>query len=170
MRRADDDILDGLSPADAEATRSILAQLRALPDEGTEPDWAAMQKSIGLAVGDAVPRPWWSISWRWALPVVACATAAIAIVVMTRPDAEPSPVAHVEAPRPIEAPREAAPVIYLDGEALDVEKIDPAVLDDLDTPNIADEDNLLPNDQWVDQLDDRALGHAERVLAKRKKS
>jgi hypothetical protein len=163
-----------MSTVDAKATRDILAQLRALPEAAHEPDWAAMERSIGRAVGEKVPRPWWSISWRWALPVVACGAAAIAIVMVTRPDAPtaPAPIAHrVELPKPTTEPvHEAAPMVYLDGEAMDIDKIDPSVLDDLETPDIANEDNLLPTDHWVDQLDDRALDRAERVLAKRKKS
>ncbi len=160
------------SPAELAATRAILGELRAMsPESTTEPDWAAMERSISLTVGQRIPRPWWSISWRWALPVIACATAAIAIVVATRPDTTAEPVAHVQAPKPVaEHPNSDAPMVYLDGEATDIDAVDPAALDDLEeTPDIADEENLIPNDHWIDQLDDRALDRAEQML-KRKKS
>ena len=166
-----------LDPAAAEATRALLGQLRAMPDvAGAEPDWTAMARSISLAVGPRVPRPWWRSSWRWALPLAACG-AAVAIVLALRPGDAPAPIAHVEAPRP--APVEPAahapaplvdlsPLVYLDGAATSIDAIDPAVLDEPDV--VADEDNLLPTEQWIDRLDDRALDRAELVLAKRKKS
>ena len=164
-----------LVPADAEATRALLGQLRALPaDTDGKPDWAAMERSISLAVGPRVPRPWWRLSWKWALPVVACG-AALAVVLAigaSRPEpAAPAPVAHTEpppAPAPVEA-APAAPLVYLDGQALDIDAVDPAALDDGD-PVVADEDSLLPTEQWIDRLDDRALDRAEHLLAKRKKS
>src|SRR4051812_39433380 len=54
--------------ADQAAVRALLDQLRALPHEGSEPDWVAMERSIRQAVGDAVPRPWWR-NWRWLAPL-----------------------------------------------------------------------------------------------------
>src|SRR5215467_11575933 len=65
---------------DAEATRGMLDQLRALPHEGVEPDWNKLESAIRDAVGPTVPRPWWR-NWRWLAPIGAfAATAAIAIV------------------------------------------------------------------------------------------
>jgi hypothetical protein len=158
------------SPAELEATRALLGKLRAMPPASSEPDWTAMERSISLAVGQRIPRPWWSISWRWAAPVIACAAAAIAIVVVTRPDTVAEPVAHVQTPKPTVEHPDSAPMVYLDGEATDIDAVDPAALDDLEeTPDIADEENLIPNDHWIDQLDDRALDRAEQML-KRKKS
>src|SRR5690349_1729368 len=56
--------------ADAAAVHGLLDQLRALPPSGgDEPDWAAMERSIRLAV-DAVPsRPWWR-RWQWLVPAM----------------------------------------------------------------------------------------------------
>jgi len=158
-----------LVPGEAEATRALLGQLRTLPTASAEPDWAAMERAISLAVGPRVPRPWWRLSWKWALPVVACAAAG-AIVLALRPTETPAPVAHVEATAPVEPTvHPTTPLVYLDGEALDIDAVDPAVLDEPD-PVVADEDSLLPTEQWIDRLDDRALDRAELVLAKRKKS
>jgi hypothetical protein len=162
-----------LDPAAADATRAVLGQLRALPaDTGDEPDWTAMERSISLAVGQRVPRPWWRWSWKWALPVVACGAALAVVLAVSRPEpAAPTPVAHAEPPKPapVETPAPAAPLVYLDGQALDIDAVDPAALDDAD-PVVADEDSLLPTEQWIDRLDDRALDRAEHLLAKRKKS
>ena len=172
-----------LTPADAEATRALLGQLRALPPEGTEPDWTAMERSISIAVGPRVPRPWWSISWRWAIPVIACGATAIAVVIASRPEAGPAPLAHVESPRPVAAPAPPslaagalAPMVYLDGEAMDIEAIDaidPLEAEAMDfdgsaAADVADEDSLLGGEHWVDHLDDRALDRAERILTRPK--
>lgn len=165
-----------LVPGEADATRALLGQLRALPPAAAEPDWAAMERAISLAVGTRVPRPWWRPSWKWVLPVVACGAAAVAIGLAVRHDDAPAPLAHLDAPRPAHGvpvaradARPDAPLVYLDGETLDIDAVDPAVLDEPD-PVVADEDSLLPTEQWIDRLDDRALDRAERVLAKRKKS
>lgn len=161
-----------LDPADADATRALLGQLRSLPGAGREPDWAAMERSISLAVGTRVPRPWWRVTWKWALPVVACGAAALALVVALRPAPEPvapTATAHVEQAHPAEPAAPSAPLVYLDGEALDIDAVDPAALDDVD-PVVADEDSLLPTEGWIDRLDDRALDRAEHLLARRKKS
>jgi anti-sigma factor RsiW len=66
---ADHDELRG----EAEATRTVLDQLRSLPAEGNEPDWTALERAIREQVGPNVPRPWWR-SWRWLTPIGALAT------------------------------------------------------------------------------------------------
>src|SRR5689334_16487264 len=52
------------------ATRELLDSLRDLAPHGNEPDWSAMERAIGEAVGPTVPRPWWrSRAVRWLLPI-----------------------------------------------------------------------------------------------------
>src|SRR3712207_2707247 len=131
--RADDDIPE----LDAE-DRALVAKLRELLPEGTEPDWRAMEAAIRAQVGDDSPRPWWR-NWRWIVPVWALATTAVIAIVLMRAD-EP---ARVVAPTAIDAgaplapspapAEEAAPVaMWLDGEVIELDDVPGAALDDLD--------------------------------------
>lgn len=155
--------------ADEAEVRGLIDQLRALPPEGEEPDWAAMERSIRAAVGDRVPRPWWR-RWQWIAPASTLLTGlAVLMLVLWRqpvaPLGEPAPVRHaVSAP----APHDDVVALWLDGAEVDVdpdvapEMLDVAMGDDGD----GDEIGLLPTDDlgWVDQLDGDALSRAERWL------
>src|SRR5688572_9157503 len=57
-------------------TKAVLDQLRALPPEGVEPDWTALERAIRDEVGPTVPRSWWRPAWRWLVPATALALAA----------------------------------------------------------------------------------------------
>lgn len=152
---------DQLSPDEA----ALVASLRALPDEGTEPDWAQLERQIRLAVGPRVPTRWWR---RWMIPVGAFASLTAAAVIWLI--AHRAPVVHVPPAAPI-ARSEPAPVVettqptavYLDGEAIEVGDVDPAVLLD-DSDEFAD--GLMPASdlRWVDSLDDHALDRVEAFL------
>lgn len=163
------------------ATRDMLDQLRALPDETPSVDWAAMERAIHAEVGDDVPRRAWWFRWRFALPAFALAGAAAIIFVMTRsePGDDVSPIVFV--PNPV--PQDKTPVfeqlddrvtVYLDGT--DLEIADTAALDDaladleLGTDDAGDETSLgflEPSDlAWIDDLDDDALDRAEQALAR----
>jgi anti-sigma factor RsiW len=169
---------------DEAATRALLGQLRAMPHEGDEPDWSAMERSIRAAVGDEVPRPWWR-AWRWLVPVMSCATAAAVLLMLwsrphPRPDRDPTPrpVARGSQPAPAvpvpEAIDEAVVPLWLDGAEVDVDLSAadmlrvPGITDD-DAPGEADGDGvaLLPASdlEWVDHLDDAAMARAERWLS-----
>jgi len=174
---------DPAARTDETATRAMLDRLRAMPHEGDEPDWSAMERSIRAAVGDEVPRPWWR-AWRWLVPVMSCATAAAVLLMLwsrprTRPVREPvqAPV-RATLPAPVapdpEALDEAVLPLWLDGAEVDV---DLSAADLLRVPGIADDDApgepdgdgmaLLPASdlEWVDQLDDAGMARAERWLS-----
>jgi hypothetical protein len=160
-----------LPELDADGTRAMIDRLRALPPEGNEPDWRAMERRIAGAV-DAIKPPWWR---RFLLPtgVLAVGAAALALYLKHEPPVvhRSTPVAVVLPDAGVPAPPAEATEIWINGHLLDVGDVDPEALDDLDEPSaLADEDSLLPADDlgWVDQLDDRAIDRAEHWLEKKK--
>lgn len=198
MKTADDDLLtaylDGvaeltpeerhrvearLAELDVEGTRGMIDQLRALPPEGNEPDWRAMERRIAAAV-DAEKPAWWR-RWLVLVPVGALAIAAAALVWLHHAD-EPAPstapiaaVTHDrhDAATPLPAPAPAEPTeVWIDGTFVDVRDVDPDLLDEPDDAagDLADEDALLPPSdlRWVDQLDDHAIERAEHWLERKK--
>jgi hypothetical protein len=164
---------------DADATRALIARLRALPLEGREPNPSALAHAIHDAVGPGVPaRPWWRRA-AWLAPIGAVATIATIAVLWSRHPAEPpsppsAPIVDAGA-APSLAP---ATTLWLDGEIVDVDALDPAALDELDgdaRDALADEGDeptgeLLPTAtyDWIDRLDDRGLDRAERWLDRKK--
>jgi hypothetical protein len=165
----------------AASIKELLSELRALPPEGSEPDWAAMERSIHDAVAALPIRPWYR-RWQWLIPAMTCATAAAALAVLwTRPAAMTVSAPDLAAaqghpprttatiPEPVADPVLA---LWLDGRELvvdlsapgvgDLELPDPAPADD-----IADDASLLPfaGLAWVDHLDDAAIDRAERWLS-----
>ena len=177
--------------ADEAAVRALLGRLRALPPEGNEPDWSAMERSIRAAVGSEVPRPWWR-AWRWLVPLTSCATAAaVMLLLWSRPAAirEPvraampaAPAVPRPTPPPIERVDDAAAIVplWLDGAEVDVDltaaeilrgpeigEYDPSQPDPEATATDEDRAALLPVGSlgWVDRLDDAAIDRAERWLA-----
>lgn len=148
--------------------RALIAKIKALPDEHAEPDWTAMARNIRLAVADEKPRRRW---WLFALPALAVGGAAAILALTLHRDEPVSPVAVRHAPPvTVEEHPEPSAAVYLDGDAVDIDAVDPSALDeDLGPPDIAsDDDNLLPTDHWIDRLDDRALDHVEKILDKKK--
>jgi hypothetical protein len=180
---ADDD--DKLELDDGD--QKLIRTLRALPGEGSEPDWNALERSIREAVGPGVPRPWFK-KWQWLVPIGALAvTAAAALLWLHRPEPEPTapPQAALPAPSVTEpaATPEPAMAVWLDGKIIDLDEVDPsAILDDDDDRAaqhaLATDDGsglaggILPAGDlgWIDGLDDKALDRAEQWLEKRKKS
>ncbi len=179
-RRVERFLADPAMRAEQAATRDVLDQLRALPDETPQVDWAAMERAIHAEVGDEVPNRSFFYRWRFALPAFALAAAAaiVFLVIRSQPDDEVSPIVFV--PNPI--PDNKLPVfeqvddrvtVYLDGT--DLEIADTAELDDeladleLDDMPAVDEASLgflEPSDlAWIDDLDDDALTRAEKALA-----
>lgn len=167
--REDDDQLDA-------GDRELVAKLKALPPEGTEPDWQKLEAAIRAEVGDQAPRPWWR-NWRWIVPVWALATtAAIALVVMRGGD-EPAPQAiigpgRIDAGVVEEAPRDSTETtaMWLDGEFVE---IDDAALEqyDADARAILEGDDeasggILPvaDYSWIDSLDDEGIERADAWL------
>jgi hypothetical protein len=189
---------DPAAREEAAAVRGLLAKLRtaasasagpgepagsAEPAEPAEPDWAAMERSIRLAVGTEMPRPWWR-RWRWLAPAATFATAATAMALMWTgpgPVAGPAPQVRATAERVVrELPaRDDVVPLWLDGDEIDVDLSASELLgeagfaDDAppsDAGAVADEVQLLPSADlaWVDHLDDAALARAERWLAGKK--
>jgi hypothetical protein len=152
--------------------RGLIQRLRALPPEGDEPDWSAMERAIREAVGDAVPRPWWR-RWTAILPATTFVTAMAVLLlvlwgrgarVVEAPLAVP---AHAPAPasgHPAEPDAAGGNVVtlWLDGAEVEVDTAPVAEAPDDD----ASDDGLLPGSDlaWVDRLDDAALDRAERWL------
>ncbi len=163
---------------------ALVAKLRELPPEGVEPDWQALEAAIRAEVGNQAPRPWWR-NWRWIVPVWALATTAAVALLVTRGG---SPQTHVAAPARIDAgvvapaapehETEVVTAMWLDGEALEIDNVASAALDDIDgdarTALEPDPDvtgGILPvaDYGWIDALDDESMVVAEDWL-KRKKS
>jgi len=180
---------DADARAEAAAVQGLLDRLRTMPagDNGGEPDWAAMERSIRQAVADTPIRPWWR-RWQWLVPAMTCATAA-AVLVVVWPRTQTVPIAPPErdpvtAPAPTQVAPPAVPsapgsddgfALWLDGRVVDV---DPAampsavddVLGDLDATasgDTLDDDALLPATDlaWLESLDEVELARAERWLA-----
>lgn len=164
---------DDLDLEDGE--QQLVRQLRALPREGTEPDWAVLEREIRLAVGPQVPTSWWR-KLRWLVPAGVIVTgAAVALLVMNQRGVvgmEPttSQLVRDEVPHVVrELPSVDTTALWLDGHAVEVDDdFDPSTLyNDDGSEELADDSNaLLPVDnlQWIDSLDDRALDRAEHWL------
>jgi hypothetical protein len=187
MRNDDDD-----EPELDAAERAVVHRLRALPREGQEPDWAALERSIRDAVGPDMPKPWFK-SWRWLVPIGALAAAtAAALLWVHRPASAPesgiTPLAATTAAPQVEPEVPTAPepamAMWLDGNVIDLDGIDPsAILDDDDDrraesalatddgATAGGEGGILPAGElgWIDALDETALDRAEQWLEKRKK-
>jgi hypothetical protein len=162
------------SASDLAETRTMLDQLRGLSPEGNEPDWAAMERAIGAAVGDRVPRAWWRVHWRWLVPALACATAAaIALIVITHDTAAPTETVARITPAPVADPHAGHAFVYVDNQAIDVEDVpEKQILDGLaPTHDADDEDDGDPSligstgMAWVDQVDNAKLDRLESALA-----
>ena len=179
-RKRVDDLLarDPSLRADESATRELLGQLRELAPQGGEPDWNALERSIGDAVGD-MPVPWYQrLRWRWIVPAVTLATAAaVSMLVVHEPatakldgaivkiEPPPAPALDVDELALLSTP------LWLDGTDLEV-AIEAAELFDLEW-DLDDEEALPataellpPTDlEWIDELDGESLDRAEQFLA-----
>ena len=168
---------DPAARAEHAAVRRLLDRMRAVPPEGNEPDWSAMERAIRDAVGDRVPRPWWR-RWTAIAPLATAVAAALVLLVMWgRP---PARTAHhrvpvLERPAPAaEANGDESIALWLDGAEVDVDPAAADALVDDDDDGDASEANdvgLLPATDlaWVDKLDDEALDRAEHWLAGKEK-
>ncbi len=181
-RRVERFLAEPAMRAEHAATRDLLDQLRALPDETPSVDWAAMERAIHAEVGDEVPRRSWLFRWRFALPAFALAGAAaiLFLVVRSQDGGDVSPITFV--PNPV--PDSKLPMfeqlddrvtVYVDGtdlEIADTNELDDELaeleLADHDVPAV-DEASLgflEPTDlAWIDDLDDDDLTRAEKALA-----
>ena len=146
---------------------ALIARVRALPPEGTEPDWAQMARSISAAVGPGVPRPWWQ---RWLVPAAALATTAAVVVLWLRhPDRIATTTSYPDAAVPTaesHAPSRAAP-LWLDGHLVEMNELAPEAVDEfIDDGDDPVSDDLAPVSDlhWIDHLDDQALQRAEAWL------
>jgi len=149
---------------------ALIARIKALPPEGNEPDWQKLEAAIRAEVGDRAPVVWWR-NWKWIVPVWALATtAAVALIVLGRHH-EPTQQQHaVSVPEKRESPPTPrsitnAPAMWLDGEALNLDDVDDASLDNLDQ---AAREVLDGDDVNLEDLDDKALDDLEQWLDKEK--
>jgi len=165
--------------------RALVAKLKELPPEGTEPDWPALEAAIRAEVGDQARgvAPWWR-NWRWIVPVWALATTAVIALVVLRGTHEPEEQAIV--PSAVDAGVTAAPeqaepptttALWLDGEAVQLDDVPGSALDELDGDARA---ALAPDDEvgtgilpvtdygWLDTLDDEAMVAAEDWLNRKR--
>jgi len=160
-----------------QATRALLGALRELPREGTEPDWAAMERSISASVGPRVPRTWWRAAWRWVVPVTALAMAGAMLVLWVHDARGPAPTpALPPLATALDGGAELPPIaavdsvpLWLDGSAIDVD-LDAAELlgvDDARAPDDGEVGGLLPtaNLAAIDELSDEELASLEQWLA-----
>jgi hypothetical protein len=161
---------------DADDLRALLVDVRAEGEPSTEPAWRELDRQVRAAIATAATAtPWWR---RWfALPaMLAASTAAtIALVVIATDRGNVPmvvdaalPVADNDPPAPTVVVPAHEPGMWLDGDALALDKLDDAsaaeiefVLDDaLDVVGAVDVmydgpdyDDL----EWVDELDDDEL-------------
>ena len=174
--REDDDLpeLDG-------EDRALIDKLRDLPPEGEEPDWQKLEAAIRAQVGSAAaPRPWWR-NWRWIVPVWLLATTAVVALVVTRNHASEQHVATTTRhdagvlESPASPAAEPAPVnaMWLDGQAIDLDDVSGAALDELDgaaraalRPDDASSGGILPATDygWIDSLDDDSVARVDDWL------
>ena len=162
-------------------TRALIGKLRDLPPHGNEPDWSALEKGIGDAVGKIDPTPWYArLRWRFIVPGVALAmTAAILALVLhdpkpteqpTAPVAPIAPIAPIAKDDPADDPWFSVP-LWLDGTDLDVALEAAEMFDlewDLDEESVPATAELLPPTdlEWIDDLDTESLDRAEQFLEK----
>jgi hypothetical protein len=173
-RRVEDHLAsDASARADETATRKLLGQLRDLPPPGGSPDWAALERSIGEAVGPTVPRSWWQrFGWRLVVPCTTFASAAAILFLSIRhppPDEVSPPLARGSAihHEPPGLPDEATLQLWLDGANVEVDDLEADQLLEVPWAGDVNEEDLLPASDlaWIDELDAEALTRAESWLA-----
>ena len=169
--------------------RAIVTRLRALPDEGREPDWDRFGRELGAKLDATPAKPWWR---RWWTPTIgfglAVATAAV-FVAWPAGTAAPPDAERVAVLTPDAAPQPKVVAAVVDvlafgaeGELDDAELDDDAVVtevmaaleieadaDDEETmDDVPDEpvDGLVPDLDldWVDDLDDEDLAAIDAWL------
>lgn len=174
----DGDGASELSPAEAAATRDLLAALRDLPRPGVAPDWAALERSISEAVGPGpAPRAWWQrFTWRWAAPVLAGAVAVIALLAWPHARevaAPPTTTTTTMRPSPTAVAPDPAPhdtvALWLDGryEELASDAGELLAEPELELDALpADELRSPPADlAWLDDIDELDGEQLERAAA-----
>ena len=165
---------DGELRSEASDLRALLGELRELPAHPSEPDWSALERSIGEAVGPDVPRTWWRSRWRWIAPGLAIVSAAaILAIVLHRPDT-PVQAPEIAAPVPIEKPVRDTVALWLDGRAIEVgPSAAERALDELDDDLIESDAALVPTSgdvledpgfEFLDELDDATLEQVRAAL------
>jgi acyl transferase domain-containing protein len=164
---------DGALRRDADDVRALLGELRELPAHPSEPDWSALERSIGEAVGPEVPRSWWRRRWRWIVPALGVVTAAALLALLLhRPDT-PVNAPEIAVPQPLAPQVRDTVALWLDGRAIEVGPSTAArALDELDDDELLESDAALvptsgdvledPGFAFLDDLDDATL---ERVRA-----
>ncbi|HEY4182851.1 MAG TPA: hypothetical protein VGM90_38775 [Kofleriaceae bacterium] len=173
----------------------LVAKLRALPSEGTEPDWNQLAQRIHASLPSEVHRPWWRtlLQPRWLAPILAGAVGLGALVVIeTRSteksvphevamlhDASVEDSAHTDETDDValDTPTSADMLLWLDGAEV---AIDSAAEDVLDVDDLLlgqsterAEGLMTTDDSWVDGLDDADVAALDQWLdqqtAKKKK-
>jgi len=164
---------DGALRRDADDVRALLGELRELPAHPSEPDWSALERSIGLAVGPVVPRPWWRRRWRWIVPAFGlAAAAAILALVLHQPDTRATEPLALTPPSP-EAPIGDTVSLWLDGTAIEVAPSAARALDEIDADLLDDDGAAVvgtgdvledPGFAFLEELDDATLERVRQAL------
>jgi hypothetical protein len=174
-----------------DADEALVAKLRAMPGEGTEPDWNQLAQRIHAALPAEVHRPWWRtlLQPRWLAPILAGAVGigAFAVILHSGSGEQPAPIAVMhDAPHDasVESTDEASAddadddiamsdepgdmMLWLDGAdvAVDSKAVDAIEVDDLLLGKSTErpEGLLTTDDSWVDGLDDSDVAAVDRML------
>lgn len=161
----------------------LVAKLRALPGEGTEPDWNQLAQRIHASLPAEIRRPWWRtlLQPRWLAPILAGAVGLTAVaVIATRTPETHAPVVAIQHDAGIDASREDETdvasedegagdmLLWLDGTdvAVDSGADDALDVDDLLLGESTEraEGLLTTDDSWVDDLDDTDVAAVDRWI------
>lgn len=175
-RRRAEALIDA-HPADADETKALLAELRALPPPA-DPDFRALEGAIARALPPATPR-----GYRWSAVSGALAAAAtIALFFAIHRDRAAEPAFVAPAPALPAAAEPAVPPAHIysndDGD-LDLDDLDDAALDEALAPDddlgeladfVSETDDTAGATfgAQIDRLDDASLDRLDRWLASRK--
>lgn len=171
---------------------ALIAQLKALPSEGVEPNWRLMEDAIADEIGaQPIPMPWWR-NRALVVPLGLCAAAAIVTLVLVKTSATRSERTatltrrdagveqRIEASEP--TPGAKTTTLWLDGEPFELDEISDDALQqitpgldeapaDMETDTVGDDEaGILPTSDygWIDTLDDAEAERAEAWLTRAK--
>lgn len=146
--------LDAAMTAELAAHRSLVRELRALPERAPSPNWRALEASIRQAC-DEVPlrRSWWhSLRDAWRLPALGLGGAAMAALAL---------LLWARAPKPVEAPLDGAPRESAAIAMIATETLPPAASEHAASERVA---ALYLDDEVVDDFDEGGVDELMKQL------